>query len=702
MDKDRSVNIADTASYFAEAVFNDRMMRTRLSRQTYLALKATIEAGAPLKPDIADEVAAAMKQWAIERGATHFTHWFMPMTGATAEKHDGFLDALPDGQVIMNFSGKALIKGEPDASSFPSGGLRETAAARGYTAWDCTSPAFVKEGSLYIPTAFYSYTGEVLDKKAPLLRSNQVLQKAGLRLLRALGDKETRRVTTTIGPEQEYFLVDRELYERRPDLMFCGRTLFGAAPPKCQELSDSYYANLHPRVLAFMQELDVCLWKYGITAKTRHNEVAPTQHELAIIFDPSSVAADHNMLMMELMKKLAAKHGFACLLHEKPYRYFNGSGKHVNWSIAGDDVNLLDPGPEPQHNQRFLIFLAAMIYALAKYGKVLTLSVASASNEQRLGNQEAPPAILSMAIGEELGAILEAYREGRSYEPCLRRQTNLGLASISLSTVDTTDRNRTSPFAFTGNRFEFRMCGSSMNVAGPCYMLNTIAAKAFNDFAEILEGASNLDLAIDELIANTVQDYGYVVYGGDNYDPAWPEEARRRGLPVASNAVEAFAAMKDADFQELFTELGVLSREEIEARYEILLENYALTVNVECHTALDMARRSIRPAVLKALGAYAAELGSVEALGLEQREGRAVLNELSEAFSRLEEKRAQLFQAHREAEALEDAEEKARRYHEIAFGDLEELRSAVDQLERMMPAELWPMPTYRELLHQHY
>ncbi len=692
---------SDLTRYFGEAVFNDRMMRTRLSTQTYRSLKSTIEAGTPLNKDIAAEVAVAMKQWAIEKGATHFTHWFLPMTGQTAEKHDAFLDTLRDGQIILNFSAKALIKGEPDASSFPSGGLRETAAARGYTAWDCTSPAFVKEGTLYIPTAFYSYTGEVLDKKAPLLRSNQALSRQGMRLLKALGNHHSKMIVSTIGPEQEYFLVDKEPYEKRPDLLNCGRTLFGARPPRGVELSDHYYGAINPRVLAFMQELDETLWHLGITAKTRHNEVAPTQHELAIIFDPSSVAVDHNMLVMEMMKKIAERHGMACLLHEKPYAGINGSGKHINWSIATDDgENLLDPGRNPCGNTQFLLFLAAVIAAVDRYGDYLTLSVATASNEHRLGSHEAPPAILSVAIGAELQGILDSIKNGQVYSSPDRTCTNLGVDSMSVSTVDTTDRNRTSPFAFTGNRFEFRMCGSSLNIAGPCFILNTIIAKTLGELADQLEGCEDLEKTSLELIRQIMEEHDRVLYMGDNYSESWPEEAKRRGLSVVADAVEAILHMKDPEFIDLFAEEGVLSPLESVSRCDILLENYAAVVGIECRTALDMFTRQIRPAVMAYTHALATGIASSERIGIEQKAAKDLLSDLTHKLQTLASAYEALHQRYLEAEQLKDPAMKAQNFHDIVFAELQNLRAVVDECEVLIPASDWPLPSYADLLRR--
>ncbi len=692
---------SDLTRYFGEAVFNDRMMRTRLSKPTYRSLKSTIESGTPLNNDIAAEVAVAMKQWAIEKGATHFTHWFMPMTGQTAEKHDAFIDTLSDGQVILNFSAKALIKGEPDASSFPSGGLRETSAARGYTAWDCTSPAFIKEGTLYIPTAFYSYMGEVLDKKAPLLRSNQALSRQGMRLLRALGNTRSQMIVSTIGPEQEYFLVDKDVYEKRPDLMMCGRTLFGARPPRGVELSDHYYGTIHPRVLAFMQELDETLWHLGITAKTRHNEVAPTQHELAIIFDPSSVAVDHNMLVMEMMRKIAEKHSMVCLLHEKPYAGINGSGKHINWSIATDDgENLLDPGSDPCSNTQFLLFLAAVIAAVDRYGDYLTLSVATASNEHRLGSHEAPPAILSVAIGEELQNILGSIRDAQDYIPPGPTCTNLGLDSMSVSTVDTTDRNRTSPFAFTGNRFEFRMCGSSLNIAGPCFILNTIVAKTLGEMADALEQSSNTEETARELIREMMLEHERVLYLGDNYSQDWPEEARRRGLSVVADAVEAIVHMKDQAFIDLFAEEAVLSPIESVSRCDILLENYAAVVGIECRTALAIVSRQIKPAIISYIGKLAQIIESSERIGIEQKVVKEMLSELSRKLEFVEQSYADLEAAYNAADAETDNKAKAQAFHDIVFNEMLALREKVDECETVIPPEDWPLPSYAELLRR--
>lgn len=692
---------SDLTRYFGEAVFNDRMMRTRLSTQTYRSLKSTIEAGTPLNKDIAAEVAVAMKQWAIEKGATHFTHWFLPMTGQTAEKHDAFLDTLRDGQVILNFSAKALIKGEPDASSFPSGGLRETAAARGYTAWDCTSPAFVKEGTLYIPTAFYSYTGEVLDKKAPLLRSNQALSRQGMRLLKALGNHHSKMIVSTIGPEQEYFLVDKEAYEKRPDLINCGRTLFGARPPRGVELSDHYYGAINPRVLAFMQELDETLWHLGITAKTRHNEVAPTQHELAIIFDPSSVAVDHNMLVMEMMKKIAERHGMVCLLHEKPYAGINGSGKHINWSIATDDgENLLDPGRNPCENTQFLLILTAVIAAVDRYGDYLTLSVATASNEHRLGSHEAPPAILSVAIGAELQAILDSIKNGLEYSSPDRTCTNLGVDSMSVSTVDTTDRNRTSPFAFTGNRFEFRMCGSSLNIAGPCFILNTIIAKTLGELADQLEDCEDREKRSLELIRQIMEEHERVLYMGDNYSAAWPEEAKRRGLSVVADAVEAILHMKDPAFIELFSEEGVLSPLESVSRCDILLENYAAVVGIECRTALDMFTRQIRPAIMGYTHTLAKGIAASERIGIEQKVAKDLLSDLTGKLQTLASVHDALHKRYLAVEEVDDLAAKAKTFHDIVFAELQHLRDSVDECEVLIPASDWPLPSYAELLRR--
>ncbi len=680
-------------AYFGEYVFNEAVMKSRLSKTAFKVLKATIHAGVPLDSSVADEVASVMKEWALEKGATHFTHWFQPMTNITAEKHDAFISPTADGKVILEFSGKELIKGEPDASSFPSGGLRETAAARGYTAWDCTSPAFVKESTLYIPTAFFSYTGEILDKKAPLLRSVEALNREALRVLRALGNCTSEKVTATVGPEQEYFLINRELYEKRLDLMLTGRTLFGARPPKGQELEDQYFGRLRLKISAFMRELDTELWKLGITAKTKHNEVAPAQHELAIIFDPANIAADHNLLVMEMMKRVAKKHGLVALLHEKPFSGVNGSGKHINWSMATDDgINLLDPGPEPSENMTFLVFLAAVIKAVDKYAELLRLSVASTGNDHRLGANEAPPAIVSIFVGEELQAIIDSIVSGKPYAGPGRVKTNLGVATLPIITEDSTDRNRTSPFAFTGNKFEFRMCGSSNNIAEPCFTLNTIVAMVLSEIAGELEKASDKKAEAKRLVKELITSHQRVIFNGNNYTQEWVEEAARRGLPNISNTVLAIKELLTEKSREVFTRMKVLNEKEIESRYEILLENYAKTINIEAMTFIDMANRQLLPAAL----GYAARLADIaEKTGSAAAESRlarvtALADEMGEKLCELE--RAVAACEHKNAYST------ALYYRENVVKAMEALRAAVDAVEPLVPADMWPVPVYSDLL----
>jgi Uncharacterized protein related to glutamine synthetase len=678
---------------FGEFVFNDKVMKSRLSKAAYKVLKETIDSGAPLNSSVADEVASAMKEWAVEKGATHFTHWFQPMTGITAEKHDAFISPTGDGRVVMEFSGKELIKGEPDASSFPSGGLRETAAARGYTAWDCTSPAFVKEGTLYIPTAFFSYTGEILDKKAPLLRSVEALSKQALRVLKALGNTTSKKVVSTVGPEQEYFLINRELYDQRLDLLLTGRTLFGAKPPKGQELEDQYFGRLRIKIIDFMHCLDQELWKLGITAKTKHNEVAPAQHELAIIFDPASVAADHNLLVMELMRKIAKKHGLAALIHEKPFAGINGSGKHINWSIATDDgLNLLEPTLKPAENVQFLIFLAAIIKAVDDYAELLRLSVASAGNDHRLGANEAPPAIISIFLGEELNAVVEAIVSGKSYKEVGRKQTNLGVSSLPFVTGDATDRNRTSPFAFTGNKFEFRMCGSSNNIAEPCFILNTIVAKALSDVADVLEKSKNVESAAKKLVKEIVAEHKRVIFNGNNYAPEWVEEAAQRGLPNIQNTVLAIKELKTEKSKELFEKTGVLTETEIESRYEILLDAYAKTVNVEALTLIDIIERQLLPATL----GYAFELAEISEK-TKSKSAQARAQQITALADSMDSKLADLKDAVKNA-VVECPFDTAANYREKVVAAMEAARIVVDETEPLIPADAWPVPVYSDLL----
>ena len=678
---------------FGEYVFSESVMKSRLSKATVKILKQTIESGEPIDSSIADEVASTMKAWALEHGATHFTHWFQPMTGITAEKHDAFISPCGDGKVIMEFSGKELIKGEPDASSFPSGGLRETAAARGYTAWDCTSSAFVKEGTLYIPTAFFSYTGEILDKKAPLLRSVEALSKQALRVLKAFGNTTSRQVVSTVGPEQEYFIINRELYEKRLDLMLTGRTLFGAKPPKGQELEDQYFGRLRLKISAFMRELDEELWKLGITAKTKHNEVAPAQHELAIIFDPASMAADHNLLVMEMMKRIAKKHGLTALLHEKPFAGVNGSGKHINWSMATNDgINLLEPGYKPIENEQFLIFLAAVVKAVDEYAEILRLSVASAGNDHRLGANEAPPAIISMFVGNELQAIIDSIIKGNTYVDNGRVKTNLGIKSLPVITEDATDRNRTSPFAFTGNKFEFRMCGSSSNIAEACFTINTIVAQTLSEIADTFDKSSDIKAAAMDVAKNIFTNHERVIFNGNNYSEEWVAEAAKRGLPNIGNTVLAIKEIKAEKNKLVFEKMGVLNEKEIESRYEILLDNYSKTINVEALTLIDITDRQLLPAIL----GYALKLAEIadKAGNSTAKKQLAKLNALSDVIdAKLDALKAAL-----EEVSVDCAYQTALNYHEKVVSGMEQLRAAIDETEPIMPAGVWPVPTYVDLL----
>lgn len=678
---------------FGEYVFSETVMRSKLSKAAYKVLKKTIDSGEPLDSSVADEVASAMKEWAVEKGATHFTHWFQPMTGITAEKHDAFISPTGDGRVVMEFSGKELIKGEPDASSFPSGGLRETAAARGYTAWDCTSPAFVKEGTLYIPTAFFSYTGEILDKKAPLLRSVEALSKQALRILKVFGNTTSKKVMATVGPEQEYFLINREMYDKRLDLLLTGRTLFGAKPPKGQELEDQYFARLRIKIIDFMHDLDQELWSLGITAKTKHNEVAPAQHELAIIFDPASVAADHNLLVMEMMRKVAKRHGLAALLHEKPFAGINGSGKHINWSMATDDgFNLLEPGLNPAENVLFLVFLAAIIKAVDEYASLIRLSVASAGNDHRLGANEAPPAIISIFVGEELNAIIESIVNGNNYEYSGRIKTNLGVSSLPVITEDSTDRNRTSPFAFTGNKFEFRMCGSANNIAEPCFILNTVVAKVLSEIANLLEKAADVDTAAKDIIKKFITDHKRIIFNDNNYSTEWVVEAARRGLPNIGNTVLAIKELLSQENRHVFNEMGVLNDKEIESRYEILLEHYSKTINIEALTMIDMAERQLIPASLD----YALKLSEISDK-TNSSTAKARLEKIIALADDMDSKLTDLKNAANTAVA-DNPFETALNYREKVVGAMEALRAIIDETESMTPGGIWPVPVYSDIL----
>ncbi len=694
--------MSNVTEIYGSSVFNDATMRERLPKATYKSLKRTIELGLTLDESVAEVVASVMRDWAIEKGATHFTHWFHPMTGITAEKHDSFISPTAEGKVIMEFSGKELTKGEPDASSFPSGGLRATYEARGYTAWDCTSPAFVKDGSLYIPTAFCSYTGEVLDKKTPLLRSMEALNKQALRILKILGNTTATRVTTTVGPEQEYFLVDRELYKKRKDLLFTGRTLFGVKPPKGQEMEDHYFGNIKERVSAYMKDLDTELWKLGISAKTKHNEVAPAQHELAPIFNSSNVATDHNQLTMELMQKVAQRHGLACLLHEKPFAGVNGSGKHNNWSMSTNDgQNLLEPGSTPHENTQFLIFLAAVIKAVDDYQDLLRLSVATAGNDHRLGANEAPPAIVSIFLGDQLTDILHQLENGKAKGKIYNNILETGVASLPKLPKDSTDRNRTSPFAFTGNKFEFRMLGSSASIAGANFVLNTIVAEVLQKFADKLEESGDLNAAIASLLSETVKEHKRIIFNGNGYSEEWVAEAESRGLLNMKSTVECIPTFIKDKNVAVFVKHGVLSKSEIESRYEILLENYVKTINIEALTMINMAKTEILPAAFKFSKELSDTINSVKATGMpvEVSAQSSVLKELSPVLSSFASNLTALKKALDKANSETSSSLKqAEAFSKNLIPAMEALRTDADKLECILPKDMYPFPTYADLL----
>ena len=687
---------------FGTSVFNDDVMQERLPKDVYKSLRKTIDEGKDLDLTVANAVANAMKDWAVEKGATHFTHWFQPLNGITAEKHDSFISPTSDGRVIMQFSGKELVKGEPDASSFPSGGLRATFEARGYTAWDPTSYAFVKGDSLYIPTAFCSYSGEVLDKKTPLLRSMEALSKQALRLLRLFGDTAAKRVVTTVGPEQEYFLIDKKLYDQRPDLLYTGRTLFGAKAPKGQELEDHYFGSIKPRIAAFMKELDEELWKLGILAKTKHNEVAPAQHELAPIFTTTNVASDHNQLTMEVMRNVAARHGLVCLLHEKPFEGVNGSGKHNNWSLSTDTgVNLLDPGKEPAKNTRFLLFLAAIIKGVDEYQDLLRISVASAGNDHRLGANEAPPAIVSMFVGEELEAILAAIEQGRDYTCAAEKKLQTGVHVLPDLHMDTTDRNRTSPFAFTGNKFEFRMLGSAISIACPNIMLNTLAAEEFRQFADELEGSDDLERDVRKIVQRVMGEHGRIIFNGDGYSAAWQQEAERRGLWNLPTTVDALPHYLDEKNVELFARHSIYTRAEMEARYETALEEYAKTIRIEALTMSQMAHRDVFPAVSKVLSHLADGISAqrIACKDLPCAGETKLLKALSSLLDQAFEKADALdFHLAQEEVGGGDILTQATYYKNSVLPAMEALRAAVDGMETLTDASAWPYPSYGELM----
>lgn len=694
--------MAKVPELFGSMVFNDQKMQERLPKSTYKALKKTIQNGEPLDLSVANVVASAMKDWAVEMGCTHYTHWFQPMTGVTAEKHDSFISPNGDGQVIMEFSGKELVKGEPDASSFPSGGIRATFEARGYTTWDPTSYAFVKDGTLYIPTAFCSYTGEVLDKKTPLLRSMERISTEAVKVLHLLGKNDVTRVTTTVGPEQEYFLIDKEMYDQREDLIYTGRTLFGAKAPKGQELDDHYFGAIKTRVAAYMRDLDEELWKLGILAKTKHNEVAPSQHELAPIFTTTNIATDHNELTMEIMKKTAEKHGLVCLLHEKPFAGVNGSGKHNNWSISTNTgENLLDPGKEPENNIQFQLFLAAIVKAVHEYQDLLRITVASAGNDHRLGANEAPPAIISMYLGDDLGALVDSIINDTEYVSKGKVTMMTGVDVLPDFMKDNSDRNRTSPFAFTGNKFEFRALGSSLNIACPNYILNTMVAEELSQFYDELKDADDMEAAVKALIKKTFTEHQAIIFNGNNYAPEWVEEAERRGLCNYKSLPEAVAHFIDKKNVDLFVKNKICSEEEVRARYEIELENYAKQINIEALTMIDMAKKNILPAV----SAYVRELTdtALAKKALSDAIPTSVEEELVASLSTklvsFSKKTAELEEAVIKAsEYSNDNLAYATYYRETVFALMQELRAVGDSMETETSSEYWPYPSYGEML----
>jgi len=691
------------AELFGSNVFNDRVMRERLPKETYKALKETIQKNVPLKPEVAAVVANAMKDWAIERGATHYTHWFQPLTGSTAEKHDSFITPTDDGGVILEFSGKQLIQGEPDASSFPSGGLRVTFEARGYTAWDCTSPAFLKEDgdgdvTLCIPTAFCSYNGQALDKKTPLLRSMAAVSAQAIRVLRAMGNTTSQRVTATVGPEQEYFLVDREFYSQRLDLMTGGRCLFGAAAPKGQELEDQYFGAIKDRVASYMKDLDIELWKMGITSKTKHNEVAPAQYEMAPVFSTTNIAADHNQLVMETMQKVALRHDLVCLLHEKPYAGVNGSGKHNNWSLTTDDgINFMEPGSTPESNALFLVVLAATMKAVDVHADILRATCASSGNDHRLGANEAPPAIISSFLGDELTDILNAIATGKKY--CRKGSAcqflKIGVDSLPDLPKDNTDRNRTSPFAFTGNKFEFRMLGSAQSISGPNVALNTIAAEVLDEVATRLEKAKNVNAEIQNIIKEFVTKHGRIIFNGNNYSEEWAKEADKRGLPNTKNAVDALKAFVTPKAIKLFEKYKVLSKEELHSRYDIYVEQYAKHINIEGLCAIQMVKRQFIPSVIR----FTTDLGtSIAAVGKGATVQKALLDEVSTLLESAAKKVKKLEEEVAKAQKISAVDKQAAAYRDKVFPTMQSLRGDIDALEGVMPDDLWPVPTYSELL----
>jgi glutamine synthetase len=694
--------MAKVPEIFGSMVFNDQKMQERLPKSTYKALKKTIQNGEPLDLSVANVVAAAMKDWAVEMGCTHYTHWFQPMTGITAEKHDSFIAPNGEGQVIMEFSGKELVKGEPDASSFPSGGIRATFEARGYTTWDPTSYAFVKDGTLYIPTAFCSYTGEVLDKKTPLLRSMERINTEAVKILHLLGKENVTRVTTTVGPEQEYFLIDKDAYDQREDLIYTGRTLFGAKAPKGQELDDHYFGAIKTRVAAYMKDLDEELWKLGILAKTKHNEVAPSQHELAPIFTTTNIATDHNELTMEVMKKVAERHGLVCLLHEKPFAGVNGSGKHNNWSISTNTgENLLDPGKTPENNLQFQLFLAAVVKAVHEYQDLLRITVASAGNDHRLGANEAPPAIISMYLGDDLGELVDSIINDREYVSKGKQKMRTGVDVLPDFMKDTSDRNRTSPFAFTGNKFEFRALGSSLNIACPNYMLNTMVAEELSEFYDELKDADDMDAAIKALVKKVFIEHQNIIFNGNNYAPEWVEEAERRGLLNLKSLPDAMEHFLDKKNIDLFVKNKICSADEIRARYEIELESYSKQINIEALTMIDMAKKNILPAVTSYVRDLTDTALAKKALSdaIPTSVEEDLITSLSNKLVCFSKKTAELEEAVIKASDYSDDNLKyAKYYRETVFALMQELRAVGDAMETETASEYWPYPSYGELL----
>ncbi|MEA5093703.1 Glutamine synthetase [bioreactor metagenome] len=693
--------MSNISEIFGSMVFNDDVMKERLPKDTYKAYKKTIMEGKSLDINVANVVANAMKDWAIEKGTTHFTHWFQPMTGITAEKHDSFISATSDGKVIMEFSGKELIKGEPDASSFPSGGLRSTFEARGYTAWDPTSYAFIKDSVLCIPTAFCSYGGEVLDKKTPLLRSMEALNEQALRVLKLFGDTTTTRVITTVGPEQEYFLIDKEVYKKRKDIVFTGRTLFGAKPPKGQELEDHYFGAIKPRVSAFMKELNNELWKLGILARTEHNEVAPAQHELAPIFTNTNIACDHNQLTMETLKRIADKHGMFCLLHEKPFAGINGSGKHNNWSLSTNDgVNLLEPGTSPYDNARFLLFLCAVVKAVDEYQDLLKVSVSTAGNDHRLGGNEAPPAIISIFLGDELTSVLESVEGETAYDKEFKREMAVGVDAIPVFPKDTTDRNRTSPFAFTGNKFEFRMVGSKLSIAGPNMVLNTIVADELSRFADILEKADDFTAELNKLLKDTIKNHKRIIFNGNNYTDEWVVEAEKRGLLNLKSTPESIPYFSSEKSVTLFEKFNVLSRKEIYSRTEIVLEEYCKEINIEALTLIDIAKKDLIPSVTAYIKELSDTANSKKAfmIDIDCETEKSLIYKLSLLASSLYSKTELLENKLLEVKNCNGVEETAYFYRNSIFAAMQEMRAVIDELETNTAKKYWPFPTYGEIL----